>query len=103
MEKFANNIESSIAFQNPILGGLILILLVFMIKSFILELCYSMRRYWFHGRNRNDGINENFSEFIETIRMPEDKSRSREHRLSGREKNRQQVGLRRWNSIHSVV
>ena len=102
MENFRNNIESSIAFQNPILGGLILIILVFMVKTFILELCYSIRRYWFHRRDRNDETIENFSEFIETVRMPEDKSRSRERRWSGNEKNRQ-VGLRRWNSIHSVV
>ena len=102
MENFRNNIESPIAFQNPILGGLILIILVFMIKTFILEACYSIRRYWFHGRNRNVETIENFSELIETVRMPEEKSRSRERRWSGNEKNRQ-VGLRRWNSIHSVV
>ena len=102
MEGFTNNIESSIAFQNPILGGLILILIVFMIKAFILEVCYSIRRYWFHRRDRNDEPNENSLEFIETVRMPEYKSRSRERKLSGTEKNRQ-VGLRRWNSIHSVV
>ena len=103
MESFKNNMESSIVFQSRILGGLILVFLVFMIKSVILEVCLSIRRYWFQGRNRNDETTENVSEFIETVRMPtEDKSRSRERRLSGREKSRQ-GNLRRWNSIHSVV